>query len=117
MMPGDYPLSLYQGDYWTKTFVLGEQTDPEDPATFVAADLTGCTATAIIKTARKKTEVMASMVCTVLDPPTEGRVVVELGVDEAVKLVKNGVWDLRVTNAQGHRQTWLTGDVTVELDV
>lgn len=119
MTPGDYPLAIYAGDYRKLPIIqLGDEiTQQDESVVFEPKDLTGCTVQAQIRSRRGSATLKAAFVCTIQEPATDGKVLVELMASQSGNLTRDGVWDLQVVDADGRPETWLTGEVTVTRDV
>lgn len=105
-MPGNYDLSIYEGDAVKFTVTVKDATN-------AAVNLTGYTAKAVLK----KSYVDASpvnFVCTITNP-TAGVVTLYLAPATTAALDTNSgyIWDFQLTEPSGDVRTYLAGDVTV----
>lgn len=108
MKPATYNLAVYQGDSFSLELVL-----TDDAATPAPIDISGWTGKAEVRTkAGPGGQLLASFDVTVVDGPG-GRVRIKLPSSESAKIIADGVWDLRFTDAAGDRKTWLRGTVKV----
>lgn len=116
-MPGQYDLVLYRGDYRSIPMQFrqpvsggGDGTEP--------VDITGLDWAAQIRETYDAEQVVATFTINVVNAQ-DGLIDVTLPTVEAKKFqsLKSAVWDLESTDAQGRKQTWVYGSVTIDPDV
>lgn len=112
--PGTHNLSLYQGDYFEQKFALYESDEGATPTDY-PVDITGWTGSAQIRD-REGGNLVASFAVEILNGPL-GELRIVLLPSEAVKVSKDGVWDLQMDPPNGQRKTWLKGKVKVTPEV
>ena len=103
-----YALWPYRGDTFRRRFVLWA-----DAAKTTAADLTGATVAAEIRSAPGATPI-TTIACSVTLPNT-----IDLVLTPAVSsgLAASGFWDLQITYASGDVQTIVSGAVKPQGDI
>jgi len=109
MIPSTYNLTLYRGDTDRWQFLLWADAEKTTPA-----DLTGATASAMIRDKAVGGTFAMSLDCTVTVPNTVDMV---LTSEASRDLPAKGVWDLQVTWASGDITSILKGTVSVTQDV
>lgn len=106
MLPGEYALDLYRGDTKRYQFKLWA-----DAAKTVPADLTGVTASAMIRDKLNGT-LIAELTCTITEPN-----IIDMPITSDQTYPAKGVWDLQLTYPNSDIVTVLKGPVTTTADV
>jgi len=109
MIPGDHNLDLYRGDTGRWQFKLWADAAKTDPV-----NLTGCTATAMIRDRVPSSTFQMEMTCTVTTPNIIDMV---LTATASRDLPSTGVWDIQISWPGGDISTFLKGTVKVTNDV
>lgn len=105
-MPGNYDLSIYEGDTVKFTVTVKDSNN-------AAVNLTGYTAKAQLKTSY--TDASPINFVTAITSPTTGVVTISLApaTTAALDPSKSYIWDFQLTEPSGDVRTYLAGDVTV----
>lgn len=105
-MPGNYDLSIYEGDVCKFTVTVKDSNN-------AVVNLTGYTAKAQLKTGYEDASPV-NFVCTITTP-TSGVVLVYLAPATTAALTPGStyIWDFQLTEPSGDVRTYLAGDVTV----
>jgi len=121
MQPAQCDIQLYRGDYFEMTLRLREGTfngTAYTPGAYL--DLTGWTPKSEIRATVDTTgSAMATLTAELLDQGTiPGGVHLSLPAAQSAGLTAaSAVWDVQLTNPEGHVYTYLRGTVTITKDV
>lgn len=108
MLPATYDLAIYQGDYFILTIIVQD-------ANGAAIDLDGYTVKAQIRKRKSDVTPLDEFTVTILDPPADGKVTLELTTDQTTDLL-NGYWDVQF-EIDGKPATYLAGKITITKEV
>lgn len=124
LLPGEYDVTIYQGDQWTEHFLLETWSNyPTTPAVMVPEDLTN----KIVKFQIRKTA--TSAVVLLSGSTLDGRVTIDLpATGGEISIVVDGditklldfscaVWDIETYTDPDNPETFLEGNVTLKKQV